>query len=110
MDRCISDITAWFNDNRVPLNFSCTATAVHSEIAGILTDLSYSGACIEIDPDDLSFPLSDLRRIEVDGMGGFDIIYRWQRGDKIGVSFRTEDFARPKIAKFFEKSQGSARA
>ena len=103
MDRAISDMAAWMDDDRVSLDLACVATTLNSSVAGIVTDLSYGGACITLDAGNPGFPLSELRRIEADELGAFDIIFRWQRGEKIGVSFRSEDAARAPIKAFFEK-------
>ncbi|WP_172299924.1 PilZ domain-containing protein [Pseudoruegeria sp. HB172150] len=92
--------------DRLSLNLPCRVFTEDDVYAARLVDLSYGGACVEA-PDLPEFTPSGLTRIEALGLGTLDVIFRWRRGARIGVSFRSDFEARPILEAFFA-AQGEA--
>ena len=68
----------------------------------MITDLSLGGAGIT-----LAFPIprfggSQVRSINIDQIGRFKVVHRWRTSNRIGVAFKSQDTARPRIKDFFD--------
>lgn len=99
------------DDGRVPLDLPCQLVTADNAFAATVSDLSYGGACLTA-PEVPEFLPRGVHFIDVDGLGTFDVTFRWRRGNRIGVSFAREHDARPRVAAFL-KDRGitaSARA
>lgn len=85
---------------RVGMELPCRIVTGDRAFPAMLSDLSLEGACV-MAPDLPEFMPLGLRAIEVDDIGSLDVIFRWRQGNRVGVSFRTEHDARPRLERFF---------
>ena len=83
------------------MNLPCRLITIDDEIVACVSDLSYGGLCATLPEAALDMPPRNFKRVEIDGLGAHDVIFRWQSGDRIGLSFRLEHAAHPKIEAFF---------
>lgn len=92
---------------RAVLNLACKLRTQAFECAATVADLSFDGAGIVV-PSDLA--LGDAGRIwhlEIADLGSIEVLYRWESGDRIGVSFLSSQGLRDRLAVFFS-SKGIA--
>ncbi len=87
------------DDGRVGIDLSCRVIAGDDVFPATLSDLSHGGACITAQ-DAPDFTGNSLKSLDIDGLGRLDVIYRWRRGARIGVSFLRDHDARPRIDAF----------
>ena len=104
MDRAIEDVGAWLNTGRVSLDIPCQIATWDIVYPALLVDLSYDGACLSLPEMADDCPNKELKHLTLPDVGRLDIIFRWQRENRIGVSFRMEAVSRPLIAEFFDQN------
>ncbi|MDF0599247.1 PilZ domain-containing protein [Psychromarinibacter sp. C21-152] len=97
------------DDGRVGLTLPCRVIAGDRTVPATLADLSYGGACIAAPHLPEDGPRA-IQAIEVDALGTFDVIFRWRRGDRIGVSFRLDHDAKPRLERYFATCETGAPA
>lgn len=96
------EISDFLDDGRVALDLPCHVVTWDQAIPGRISDLSFGGACLSA-PGAPELSPREVQSLEVEGLGRVDVVFRWRRHDRIGVSFRQEYDARPRIEAFLEE-------
>ncbi len=96
----MAGVADMLDDGRVDMDLPCRIITGEHAFPAVLSDVSYDGACLQAPTLPEFLPLG-LRAIELDGLGTLDVIFRWRRGDRVGVSFRLEHDARPRLERYF---------
>jgi hypothetical protein len=87
---------------RVSLSMPCKLQAPEFEMSAMVTDMSLGGIGARLVFDLPGVDASGIRRVEIEGLGAFDVIFRWRSTVRIGVSFKNPGHARKRISEFFE--------
>lgn len=87
---------------RVALSFTCRLFTLRDSVRGVVTDLSADGLCARIEDPEGVDPVQ-IRNIEIDGLGGLEVLFRWRRDDCVGLSFRRAHVAQPRIDAFLHR-------
>ncbi|KMW57821.1 hypothetical protein AIOL_002789 [Candidatus Rhodobacter oscarellae] len=85
------------------MHLPCQLDAFPAPISGHVLDLSYDGACLSYDVDAAPQQLESVQCIEIEDVGVFEALLRWQRDGRVGISFRHPDRARVKVEAFFSQ-------
>lgn len=88
-------------DGRAAVQIPCHVQTSEFELPATVIDLSLGGAGIVLQPGAPSFVGRDLRHVRIDGLGGFDVVFRWKSHERMGVSFRSEA-AREVVRAYFD--------
>lgn len=89
-------------DGRAVLRLPCRVQTPDIEMPATVIDLSFGGAGISLPPGLASFGANNVRQISIEGLGAFDVIFRWKTSDRMGVSFRSQDSAKARIKAYFD--------
>lgn len=108
-NRDINDMSQWLDDSRVALNLPCQLMTAEEQFAGKIVDLSFGGASIQLSEGLETANPRSIRHLTSDHIGLCDVIFRWERQGRIGVSFKNEDLVRPQLAEFLENTESSGR-
>ncbi len=95
------ELSTYLAKGRVAIDLPCKIYTGSHAFAGRLSDLSFDGACLTA-PGAPEFMPTGLEVLEVEGLGPIDVIFRWRRQERIGVSFRREHETRPRVEAFLE--------
>ncbi|MDF0596956.1 PilZ domain-containing protein [Psychromarinibacter halotolerans] len=93
-------LSDFMDDRRVPLALSARLETGEGGYDATVTDLSYGGACLEAPDTPEALPKGTLF-LTIDDLGTFDVLFRWRKDRRIGVSFVREHDARPRLEAFF---------
>ncbi|WP_425049918.1 PilZ domain-containing protein [Psychromarinibacter sp. S121] len=90
----------FMDDQRVPLGIQARLDTGSDGYDAIVTDLSYGGACLEA-PDTPEFLPRGVLFLTIEDLGTLDVLFRWRKDNRLGVSFAREHDARPRLEAFF---------
>lgn len=90
------------HEGRAKLRLPCRVQAQDLELSATVIDLSLNGAGISMPHLPFGFDASKLRHITIDGIGGFDVVYRWKTSNRLGVSFKSAHTASNRIKAYFD--------
>ena len=89
-------------DGRAELRLPCRVQTPDIEMPATVVDLSYGGAGISVPSGLATFGANNVRQISIEGLGSFDVIFRWKTSDRMGVSFKSEDRAKARVKAYFD--------
>ena len=89
-------------DGRAELRLPCRVRAPDFEMPATVVDLSYGGAGISVPSGLATFGANNVRQISIEGLGAFEVIFRWKTSDRMGVSFKSQDSAKARIKAYFD--------
>ena len=88
---------------RAKLQLPCRVHTSEFEMPATVIDLSYGGAGIAMPPVLAAFSTGKVRQISIEGLGTFDVVFRWKTSDRMGVSFRSAASARKRVGAYFHE-------
>ena len=87
---------------RAQMHIPCRVLSAEIDLPATVVDLSPGGAGIVVG-DGMEI-LKDRRtgQICIDGLGAFEVLFRWKEDGRMGVSFKSEATAQPRIQPLME--------
>lgn len=89
---------------RARFNIPCRVVSADIDLPATVTDLSPGGAGI-VAGDDMR-ALADRRtgQVCIDGLGTFDVLFRWKDDGRLGVAVKSEETEQPRIQPLIEET------
>ncbi len=90
-------------DPRFDLELPCRLEGPDYDVSAKVLNLSLGGAGIALPALLVWFDFRDIQRVEIEGIGTYDVTYRWGSSGRLGVSFNSREKASAAVEAFFRQ-------